>query len=70
MMKPKMQSYKQTLYKVGFGPNVWGILSEDGIRKVSNIVGYEYYGEREIFYQELHEQENFEFISMEGDING
>ena len=47
-----MKSYIQTLYKVGFGPNVWGILSEESLSKYSNIVGYEYYGERELFYVE------------------
>ena len=46
----KVTPYTQKMYKVGYGPNLWGILSEDSLDKYSNIVGMEYYGERTIYY--------------------
>tara|TARA_Y100000310_G_scaffold67599_1_gene62930 strand:- start:383 stop:574 length:192 start_codon:yes stop_codon:yes gene_type:complete len=50
MKSPELKSYTQKLYKVGFGPNLWSIISEDSLDKYSNIVGMEYYGERTIYY--------------------
>ena len=39
------------MYKVGYGPNLWGIISEDSLDKYDYLEGaIEYYGEREIFY--------------------
>ena len=46
-----LKSYKQKMYKVGFGPNLWSIISEDSLDKYTYLEGaIEYYGEREIFY--------------------
>lgn len=51
-----IKSRIQKMYKVGYGPNQWGLLSEDSLDKYSNIIGMEYYGEREIFYIEQEEE--------------
>ena len=48
----EIKSYTQTLYKVGFGPNLWSILSEDSLDKYSGIVGMEEYGTRTLHYIE------------------
>ena len=46
-----MRSYTQKLYKVGFGPNLWSILSEDSLDKYDYLEGaIEYYGERTLYY--------------------
>ncbi len=46
-----LKSYIQKMYKVGYGPNLWGIISEDSLDKYDYLEGaIEYYGEREIFY--------------------
>ena len=46
-----LKSYKQKMYKVGFGSNLWGIFSEEGIKRVTYLDGaIEYVGERELFY--------------------
>ena len=46
-----LKSYKQKLYKVGFGPNLWSIISEDSLDKYDYLEGaIEYYGERTIYY--------------------
>ena len=53
-----LKSYIQKMYKVGYGPNLWGIISEDSLDKYTYLEGaIEYYGEREIFYinEEQHE---------------
>ena len=59
----KLKSYKQRMYKVGYGPNLWGIISEDSLDKYTYLEGaIEYYGEREIFYineEELIERNNY-----------
>ena len=48
-----MKSFKQRMYKVGYGPNLWGIISEDSLDKYDYLEGaIEYVGEREIFYVE------------------
>ena len=40
-------------YKVGYGPNLWGILSEDSLNKYTYLEGcIEEYGERTIYYIE------------------
>ena len=41
------------LYKVGFGSNLYGILSEDSLDRYSNKIGIEYHGERTIHYIEF-----------------
>ena len=54
----KLKSYIQKMYKVGYGPNLWGIISEDSLDKYTYLEGaIEYHGEREIFYIEEHELE-------------
>ncbi len=41
------------MYKVGYGPNLWGILSEDSLDKYAYLEGaIEDYGERTIYYIE------------------
>jgi len=53
-----LKSYIQKMYKVGYGPNLWGIISEDSLDKYTYLEGaIEYHGEREIFYIEEHELE-------------
>ena len=48
-----MKSFKQRMYKVGYGPNLWGIISEDSLDKYDYLEGaIEYVGERELFYVE------------------
>ena len=58
-----LKSYIQKMYKVGYGPNLWGIISEDSLDKYTYLEGaIEYYGEREIFYineEELEERNNY-----------
>ena len=51
--KYPIQTYKQKMYKVGFGPNVYGIISEDSLDRYSNKIGIEYHGERTIHYIEF-----------------
>ena len=46
----KVTPHTQKMYKVGFGPNLWGIISEDSLDKYSNIVGIEEYGTRTVYY--------------------
>ena len=46
-----LKSYIQKMYKVGYGPNLWGIISEDSLDKYDYLEGaIEYHGEREILY--------------------
>ena len=48
-----MKSFKQRMYKVGYGSNLWGIISEDSLDKYDYLEGaIEYVGERELFYVE------------------
>ena len=48
-----MKSYIQRMFKVGYGSNLWGIISEDSLDKYDYLEGaIEYVGEREIFYVE------------------
>ncbi len=46
----EIKSRVQKMYKVGFGSNTWGLISEDSIHRYSNIIGYEEHGERTIYY--------------------
>ena len=56
----QIQSYTQTMYKVGYGPNLWGIISEDSLDRYTYLPGaIEEYGERTVYY-----------IEMESEING
>ena len=49
----EIKSYTQTLYKVGYGPNLWGIISEDSLDKYTYIEGcIEEYGKRTLHYIE------------------
>ena len=48
----EIKSVEQKLFKVGYGPNLWGIVSEDSLDKYSNIVGMEEYGTRTLYYVE------------------
>ena len=50
--KEELKSYTQQMYKVGYGSNLWGIISEDSLDKYSNIVGIEPYGTRTLYYVE------------------
>ena len=47
-----LKSRTQQMYKVGYGPNLWGIISEDSLDKYSNIIGMEEYGKRTLHYVE------------------
>jgi hypothetical protein len=48
-----MKSFKQRMFKVGYGPNLWGIISEDSLDKYDYLEdAIEYVGERELFYVE------------------
>ena len=41
------------MFKVGYGSNLWGIISEDSLDKYDYLEGaIEYVGERELFYVE------------------
>ena len=47
----KLKSYTQRMYKVGYGPDLWGIISEDSLDKYTYLEGaIEYVGDRELFY--------------------
>ncbi len=60
-----MKSYKQRMYKVGYGSNLWGIISEDSLDKYDYLEGaIEYVGEREIFYIEENEMEEIALKGM------
>ena len=52
-----LKSYHQKMYKVGFGSNLWGIISEDSLDKWCYLEGcIEEYGTRELFYIEPDEE--------------
>jgi hypothetical protein len=49
------------MYKVGFGPNLWGIISEDSLHRYDYIEGcIEEHGTREIFYVETDIEDEIE----------
>ena len=57
-----LKSYKQKLYKVGFGPNLWSIISEDSLDKYTYLEGaIEYYGERTLYYIPEEELTNHDY---------
>ena len=50
-MKSELKSYTQRMYKVGYGPDLWGIISEDSLDKYDYLEdAIEYVGDRELFY--------------------
>ncbi len=50
------------MYKVGFGPNMWGIISEDSLDKYTYLEGaIEYYGERTLYYIPEEELTNHDY---------
>ena len=57
-----LKSFKQKLYKVGFGPNLWSIISEDSLDKYDYLEGaIEYYGERTLYYIPEEELTNHDY---------
>ena len=52
------------MYKVGYGPNLWGIVSEDSLDRYSNIVGMEEYGTRTLYYVE--QETEIHYLETEG----
>ena len=47
----KVIPYTQRMYKVGYGPNLWGIISEDSLERYTYLEGaLELIGERTIYY--------------------
>ena len=47
----EIKSRVQQMYKVGYGPNLWGIISEDSLDKFTYLEGcIEEYGTRTIYY--------------------
>ena len=38
-MKSELKSYEQRMYKVGYGPDLWGIISEDSLDKYDYLEG-------------------------------
>ena len=56
------------MYKVGYGPNLWGIISEDSLDKYDYLEGaIEYVGERELFYVEEESESRSRELFMGGD---
>ena len=60
----EIKSVEQKLFKVGYGPNLWGIISEDSLDKYSNIVGMEEYGTRTLYYVE--QETEIHYLETEG----
>ena len=53
----EIKSYTQQMYKVGFGSNLWGIISEDSLDKYDYLEGcIEEYGTRTLYYIEQEEE--------------
>ena len=53
MKKKDSKSRTQQMYKVGYGPNLWGIISEDSLDKYDYLEGcIEEYGTRTLYYVE------------------
>ena len=53
MKRAGHKSYTQQMYKVGYGPNLWGIISEDSLDKYDYLEGcIEEYGTRTLYYVE------------------
>ena len=52
-MSQEIKTYKQKMYKVGFGPNMWGIISEDSLDRWEYLPGcIEEHGKRTVYYIE------------------
>ena len=60
----EIKSVEQKLFKVGYGPNLWGIVSEDSLDKYSNIIGMEEYGTRTLYYVE--QETEIHYLETEG----
>ena len=55
----EIKSVEQKLFKVGYGPNLWGIISEDSLNKYDYLEGcIEEYGTRTLYYIEQEEEGN------------
>ena len=55
----EIKSYVQQMYKVGYGPNLWGIISEDSLDRYTYLEGcIEEYGTRTLYYIEQEEEGN------------
>ena len=53
----EIKSYVQQMYKVGYGPNLWGIISEDSLDRYTYLEGcIEEYGTRTLYYIEQEEE--------------
>ena len=53
----EIKSYVQQMYKVGYGPNLWGIISEDSLNRYTYLEGcIEEYGTRTLYYIEQEEE--------------
>jgi len=62
-----MKSFKQRMFKVGYGSNLWGIISEDSLDKYDYLEGaIEYVGERELFYVEEESESRSRELFMGG----
>ena len=49
--------YTQKMYKVGFGPDLWGIISEDSLDRYTYLPGaIEEHGERTIYFLDENEE--------------
>ena len=49
--------YTQKMYKVGFGPDLWGIISEDSVDRYTYLPGgIEEHGERTIYFLDENEE--------------
>lgn len=49
--REKLKSRVQQMYKVGYGPNLWGIISEDSLDRFTYLEGcIEEHGTRTIYY--------------------
>ena len=62
-----MKSFKQRMFKVGYGSNLWGIISEYRLDKYDYLEGaIEYVGERELFYVEEESESRSRELFMGG----
>ena len=53
------------MYKVGYGPNLWGIISEDSLDKYDYLEGcIEEYGTRTLYYVE--QETEIHYLETEG----
>ena len=67
IIQNQMKSFKQRMFKVGYGSNLWGIISEDSLDKYDYLEGaIEYVGERELFYVEEESESRSRELFMGG----